>query len=128
MDNLYVRLVFNPHGPESLAVEKVYRELGAFFDSMGTETFRRARQRTVLAMKHAEDTLLAGFSNRRSPNELKRLYLLNEHANAIFLDAMEISLNKKIVMPPELGQSVRALAGAIASKTKNKKRSFNLTK
>ncbi|MCK1981230.1 MULTISPECIES: FUSC family protein [Peribacillus] len=112
---------FNPHGPESLAVEKVYIELGAFFDSMGTETFNKARQRTVLAMKHAEDTLLAGVSNRRSKDELKRLYLLNEHANAIFLEALEITLNKKIVMPPELGQSVRALAGSIASGTKNKK-------
>ncbi|MFJ7508750.1 FUSC family protein [Peribacillus simplex] len=113
---------FNPHGPESLAVEKVYRELGAFFDSMGTEKFNKARQGTVLAMKQAEDTLLAGFSNRRSSDELKRLFLLNEHANAIFLEALEISLNKNIVLPPELGQSVRALAGSIASKTKNKKK------
>ncbi|MFJ7471563.1 FUSC family protein [Peribacillus frigoritolerans] len=113
---------FNPHGPESLAVEKVYRELGAFFDSMGTEAFNKARQGTVLAIKHAEDTLLAGFSNRRSSDELKRLYLLNEHANAIFLDALEISLNKMIVMPPELGQSVHALADSIASKTKNKRK------
>ncbi|WHY98416.1 FUSC family protein [Peribacillus simplex] len=113
---------FNPHGPESLAVEKVYRELGAFFDSIGTEKFNKARHGTVLAMKHAEDTLLAGFSNRRSPDELKRLFLLNEHANAIFLEALEISLNKNIVLPPELGQSVRALAGSIASKTKNKKK------
>ncbi|MGE7904423.1 FUSC family protein [Peribacillus sp. NPDC094092] len=111
---------FNPHGPESLAVEKVYMELGAFFDSMGTETFNKARQGTVLAMKHAEDTLLAGVSNRRSSDELKRLFLLNEHANAIFLEALEISLNKNIVLPPELGQSVRALAGSIASRTKNK--------
>ena len=73
-------------------------------------------------MKQAEDTLLAGFSNRRSPDELKRLFLLNEHANAIFLEALEISLNKNIVLPPELGQSVRALAGSIASKTKNEKK------
>ncbi|MBT2665055.1 FUSC family protein [Bacillus sp. ISL-4] len=113
---------FNPHGPESLAVEKVYRELGAFFDSIGTEKFNKARHGTVLAMKHAEDTLLAGFSNGRSSDELKRLFLLNEHANAIFLEALEISLNKNIVMPLELGQSVRALACSIASKTKNKKK------
>ncbi|MFY0779583.1 FUSC family protein [Peribacillus simplex] len=113
---------FNPHGPESLAVGKVYRELGAFFDSMGTEKFNKARQGTVMAMKLAEDTLLAGFSNRRSSDELKRLFLLNEHANAIFLEALEISLNKNIVLPQELGQSVHALAGSIASKTKNKKK------
>lgn len=113
---------FNPHGPESLAVGKVYRELGVFFDSMGTEKFNKARQGTVMAMKLAEDTLLAGFSNRRSSDELKRLFLLNEHANAIFLEALEISLNKNIVLPQELGQSVHALAGSIASKTKNKKK------
>ncbi|MDM5214119.1 FUSC family protein [Peribacillus sp. NJ4] len=113
---------FNPHGPESLAVGKVYRELGAFFDSMGTVKFNKARQGTVMAMKLAEDTLLAGFSNRRSSDELKRLFLLNEHANAIFLEALEISLNKNIVLPQELGQSVHALAGSIASKTKNKKK------
>lgn len=74
---------FNPHGPEKLAVEKVYRELGAFFDSLGTGRFNAARQRTVLAMKQAEDTLLAGFSNRRSSDMLKRLFLLNSKANVI---------------------------------------------
>ncbi len=110
---------FNPHGPEKLAVEKVYRELGAFFDSLGTRRFNAARQRTVLAMKQAEDTLLAGFSNRRSPDMLKRLFLLNDQANVIFLEALELSLHKKVVLPPELGQSVRALADSIASKTKN---------
>ncbi|MFD6441173.1 FUSC family protein [Peribacillus sp. NPDC060186] len=111
---------FNPHGPETNAVEKVYRELSAFFDSIGTEKFNIARERTVLALKQAEDTLLAGFSAKRSTDMFKRLFLLNEHANTIFLEVLEISLNRKILLPPELGQSVHALADSIESKTKNK--------
>ncbi|MFU2016954.1 FUSC family protein [Peribacillus butanolivorans] len=111
---------YNPHGPETNAVEKVYRELALFFDSIGTEKFNTARHRTVLAMKQAENTLLAGYSAKRSTDIFKRLFLLNEHANTIFLRVLEISLNNKIVLPPELGKSVQALADSIGSKTKNK--------
>ncbi|MDQ7864749.1 hypothetical protein RCO48_37595 [Peribacillus frigoritolerans] len=74
----------------------MYRELGGHsLIPWVPRHSKKARQRTVLAMKHAEDTLLAGFSSRQSRDALKRLYLLNEHANAIFLEALEISLNKK---------------------------------
>ncbi|MGE7766369.1 FUSC family protein [Peribacillus sp. NPDC096540] len=113
---------FNPHGPETNAVKKVYSELAVFFDSIGTEKFNAARHSTVLAMKQAENTLLAGYSAKRSTDIFKRLFLLNEHANTMFLRALEISLNKKIVLPPELGKSVHALADSIGSKTKNKSR------
>jgi uncharacterized membrane protein YccC len=109
----------NPHGPETNAVTKVYIELAGFLDSVGTEKFNVARQRTVLAMKQAEDMLLAGYS-KRSTDMSKRLFLLNEHANTLFLEVLDMSLEGNWTLPPELGQSVRALADTIGSKKKNK--------
>jgi uncharacterized membrane protein YccC len=109
----------NPHGPELNSVKKVYVELAQVFDSVGTENFHAARQRTVLALKQAESTLLAGYSAKTSTHMLKRLFLLNDHANKIFLDVLERALKREEALPPELGESVRALANSIGSLKKN---------
>lgn len=108
-----------PHGPEINAVKKVYMELARFTDSIGTENFNDARKRMVLALKTAENTLLAGYSPKRSTDSLKRLFLLNEHANRVFLDVLDLSLEGYGKLPSELGQSVRALANTIGTKTQN---------
>ena len=70
-------------------------------------------------MKQAEDTLMGGYTSWRVSDQFKRLYLLNEHANLLFLDILEISLDRKEKLPPELGDSVRALANSIKEKEKN---------
>lgn len=109
----------NPHGPETSAVTKQYEALANFLDSIGTQNFNAARHQTVLAMKQADDTLLAGYTSWRVSDQFKRLYLLHEHANILFLDMLEISLKRKVQLPPELGESVRALARSIKQKEKN---------
>lgn len=93
----------SPREPETNAVKKVYIELAAFLDSVGTENFNEARQKTVSAMKQAEEILSAGLISWQSSDRFKRLYLLNEHANTLFLDVLEIASEEKGKLPPELG-------------------------
>jgi uncharacterized membrane protein YccC len=109
----------NPHGPEINTVKKVYMQLAEFLDSVGTEKFNDARKGIVLALKTSESILLAGYSPKTSTDTLKRLFLLNEHANRIFLDVLDLSLEGYGKLPSELGQSVRALANIIGTKTQN---------
>jgi uncharacterized membrane protein YccC len=66
---------FNPHGPETKAVQSVYSELAALLDSVGTESFNAARERTVVALRDADTTLLAGYVSWQSSTIFKRLYL-----------------------------------------------------
>ncbi|WEK54421.1 MAG: FUSC family protein [Candidatus Cohnella colombiensis] len=109
----------NPHGPEIKAVKNVYFELAQVLNSVGTEKFNTARHRTVLALKDAEDILVAGYSTIAKANTLKRLILLNEQANSIFLESLELAFKGKANLPKGLKQSVRALALAIGDKKKN---------
>ncbi|MGG3450673.1 FUSC family protein [Domibacillus aminovorans] len=111
--------LISPREPETNAVKRVYMELAAFLDSVGTESFNETRQRTVSAMKQAEDILSAGYISWQSSDMFKRLYLLTEHANTIFLEVLEIALEEKAKLPPELGESIRALANSIEHKKKN---------
>ncbi|OAH57745.1 hypothetical protein AWH48_01620 [Domibacillus aminovorans] len=111
--------LISPREPETNAVKRVYMELAAFLDSVGKENFNETRQRTVSAMKQAEDILSAGYISWQSSDMFKRLYLLTEHANTIFLEVLEIALEEKAKLPPELGESIRALANSIEHKKKN---------
>ncbi|WP_018392984.1 FUSC family protein [Bacillus sp. 37MA] len=111
--------LISPREPETNVVKRVYMELAAFLDSVGKENFNETRQRTVSAMKQAEDILSAGYISWQSSDMFKRLYLLTEHANTIFLEVLEIALEEKAKLPPELGESIRALANSIEHKKKN---------
>ncbi len=109
----------NPHRPETNAIHKVYLKLADFMDSVGTVYFNEARHQAVATMKQAEDILRGGYTSWRVSDQYKRLYLLNEHANLLFLDILEISLDRKKTLPPELGDSIRALANSVKVKEKN---------
>ncbi|MDY0395060.1 FUSC family protein [Virgibacillus halophilus] len=93
--------------------------MARFLDAIGTRNLQTERQRMVLTMKQADNTLLAGYSPKHVTNEYKRLVLLYERANTIFLRGLEFSANRNEPLPPELGQSVRALANTIGSGRKN---------
>ena len=45
---------FNPHGPETNVVKRVYVELAAFIDSIGTEKFNETKNRVMSVLKEAE--------------------------------------------------------------------------
>jgi len=110
---------FDPHGPEKTVVKRVYLELAAFMDSVGTEKFNDSRHRVMSAMQEAEDTLVAGYIPWQKTDLFNRLYVLNDHANKIFMYINENFAERNPKMPTELGESVRMLANSIDQKNKN---------
>ncbi len=111
---------FNPHGPEINAVKRVYSELAALLHSVGTEQFTVARERSVLALKDADATLLAGYVSWKSSSTFKRLYLLKEQANSILSDILDMSAEGRTNLPPALEETVQALTHSFDPKKTNK--------
>ncbi|MFJ8066501.1 FUSC family protein [Psychrobacillus sp. NPDC096426] len=107
---------FNPHGPETNAVKRVYLQLASLLQTVGTEQFNVARERTVLALRDADATLIAGFASWNSSLIYKRLYLLKDRASIIFSDILEMSAEGRKELPIELGQTVEALAHSLHPK------------
>jgi len=108
----------NPHGPETAAVKKLYTQLAGFAANTGTDNISGEQHKTVAALKEAEEILLAGYSFWTNSELYKRLYLLNDHANRLFLQLLELS-RKRNGLPAEVGQSLLAIAKAIGSREKN---------
>ena len=71
------------------------------------------------ALTKAEETLVSGYSPKTSTIQLKRLFLLNEHASKVYLDVLDYSLEYHQPVPKELGESVRAIALTIGTNKKN---------
>ena len=110
---------FDPHGPETGVVKRVYSELAAFLDSVGTEKFNEAKYRVMSGLKEAEETLAAGYIPWRNTDIFNRLVVLNDHANKIFLYILQNFSETNVKFPPELGEFVRELANSLDPKNKN---------
>ena len=111
---------FNPHGPETNAVKKVYVELATLMLSVGTEQYNAARERTVLALRKADTTLLAGYISWKSSTNFKKLYLVKEQANSILSDIFEMAAEGRTKLMSELAETVQTLAHSLDHK-KNRK-------
>lgn len=109
---------FNPYAPETRVVQRVYLELAAFFDSVGTNKFSISRHRVMSVLKEAEETLAAGYIPWRTTDLFNRLYVLNDHANQIFLYVLENFSDSHSNFPPELGQTIREMAQSLDHKKK----------
>lgn len=109
----------NPHGPETLAVQKVYNALAHYIDAVGTDVSNKARHRLVLSLKSAEGTLAAGYISWQTSDQYKRLLLLNDQANQLFWDALEHTEERRDKLPPELGASIQAIADSIGTPHRN---------
>ena len=112
---------FNPHGPETGVVQRVYLELAAFLDSVGAKKFSEARHRVMSVLKEAEETLAAGYIPWRTTDLFNRLYVLNNHANKIFLFVLENFSKGHSNIPPELGETVREIAHSLGHKDKSER-------
>ncbi|OCA90429.1 hypothetical protein A8F94_00620 [Bacillus sp. FJAT-27225] len=104
---------FYPHRPETKSVKRVYSELASLVDSVGTDKFTAARERTVSALTNAESALLAGYVSWKSSTLFKRLYLLKDQANSIFLDILEMTAKGRTSLPAAVGESIKVLAQSI---------------
>ncbi|MEH6991118.1 FUSC family protein [Neobacillus drentensis] len=110
--------LFNPHGPETGVVKRVYLELAAFVDSVGTGEFNDSKNRVMSVFKEVEETLAAGYIPWRTTDLFNRLYVLNEHK--IFLYILENFSEYHSKLPTELGQTLREMTISLENKDKNK--------
>ncbi len=112
---------FDPHGPETGVVKRVYLELAAFLDSVGTDKFNVMKHRVMSVLKEADETLAAGYIPWRTTDLFKRLYILNDKANSIFLYILENLSKGNSKIPPELGQTVCVIAHSFDQKDQNER-------
>ncbi|MBB6444017.1 FUSC family protein [Bacillus benzoevorans] len=111
--------LFEPHGPETGVVKRVYIELAHLIDAVGTEKFNKTRNQVIQILKEGEETLAAGHIPWRSTERFKRLYVINDHAKVIFLYIIEHFSESKSRLPDEAGQFVRHIAHLLDEKKKN---------
>jgi len=104
---------FNPHGPEIKALKEVYLALAAFSEAIGSENINNVRHRTVNALKESEETLLVGYIPWKNSFLFNRLSLLNEQANKLFLEMLELHSNRNTKLPKEFGEMLRKLSMGI---------------
>lgn len=105
--------LFKKHGPEIIAVHRVYQSLASLMDSVGSEKFNEERKKSVLVLRGADDTLLAGYSSLQFSDLYKRLYQLQHQANAIFLDVLQNFSDGRQSLPSDFSRSLRTLADSI---------------
>ena len=109
----------NPHGPEKVAVKKVYAELTIFIESVGTEGDDSSKQQIEASLKSAEELLMAGYIPWRVSETFKRLVLLNQEANNVFLFVIENVGQLEGKLPNEIGATLRSISSKIDNIDKN---------
>ncbi len=104
---------FNPYGPETGVVTRVYLHLAELMDSVGTNRFTEIKHKVMEVLNESEETLSAGYIPWRTSDMFNRLYLLNMYANELFIMVVENFSNAEATLPKELGQSTRMLANSL---------------
>lgn len=100
----------NPHGPEKIAVKKVYTELATFIYSIGTEQFDVSKEKIRTALKSAEELLQSGYIPWRGSERFKQLVLLSEQANNVFLYVLENVATLEGNVPNEVGTTIQSIS------------------
>ncbi len=110
----------NPHGPEIKVIKRLYLTLADFSEAIGNEDINDIRNKTVNALREAEEILLTGYIPWKNSFLFNRLYLLNEEGNKLFLEMLELHVNKNKKLPKEFSNMIRRLAMAIDLKDGDK--------
>lgn len=100
----------SPHGPEEAAITKVYGELATFIESIGTSHFQSSKEKVETALKSAEELLESGYIPWRVTETFKRLVLLHEQANNMYLYLLE---NVQEDLSSEIAVAIRSISRSI---------------
>ncbi|WP_462411430.1 hypothetical protein [Neobacillus sp. Marseille-QA0830] len=110
---------FNPYGPETGVVKKVYAEFAEFLESVGTENYHESRHKVMSSLKEAEETLAVGYIPWKNTDIFNRLVLLNNHANTIFLYVLENFSKTNVKLPSQLRGFFQGIAHSLDLKNMN---------
>jgi len=106
----------NPHGREIKEVKAVYDSLRNFSESVGEIDINDSRHRMVEALQESKETLAIGYIPWKDSATFNRLYSLNEQANKLFRQMLEIHFKFKTRLPREFILMVRKLSQGIELK------------
>lgn len=101
---------FNPHGREINEVKAVYASLRNFSEAVGSIDINDSRHRMVEALQQSKEILAIGYIPWKDSVTFKQLYSLNEQANKLFRQMLEIHFKAKTRLPGELILMVRKLS------------------
>lgn len=107
-----------PHAPELKKIKGLYLALAEFSEAIGSKDISNVRNRTVNALKEAEEILTIGYMPWKVSFLFNRLVLLNKHANKLFLEMLRLQSNSKNKLPKELIDMIRKLPDGIDLKDK----------
>jgi hypothetical protein len=100
----------NPHGPELKAMKEVYLSLAAFCEAVDREENDKLRQRAVNALNASEEILWSGYISWNKSLVFNKLVLLNEQANNLFLEMLELSVHNHIRLPKEFRGALKKIS------------------
>ncbi|AHM57759.1 hypothetical protein EAL2_808p02540 (plasmid) [Peptoclostridium acidaminophilum DSM 3953] len=106
----------NPHRAEIKAVEDIYLSLGAFCEAIGSKDMNNKRQLALEALRRGEETLSSGVKLKRNKMQFDRLVLLNQYANDLFLELIEVSFYRSGKVPQEIIHRIGELNKFISCK------------
>lgn len=109
---------FNPHGPEIKALKEVYLDLAKFSQAIGSEDTNNVRHATVIALRKLDEILLAGYIPWKDSSTFNRFFLLNEQANKLFLEMVELSSKGISKLPNEFNIMITELSHGIELRNK----------
>lgn len=104
---------FNPYGPESTVVKRVYLQLAELFETVGTNRFHEVKHKVMEVLNESEETLSAGYIPWRETEKFKQLYMLNKYANKLFIELVKNFSNEKELLPKQLSKAVRMVGNSI---------------
>lgn len=109
---------FNPHGPEIKKVNKLYFDLLQLAKGIGEGNLSKLRSNVVNSLKETEAILRTGHNGIKISITFNRLYLLNQCANKMFLEMLD--LNHDNSLPEEVIAVIEDLQSQIDLQSEKK--------
>lgn len=109
---------FNPHGPEIKKVNKLYFDLVQLAKGIGKGDLSKLRSNVINSLKETESILITGYNGMKISSTFNRLYLLNQYANRMFLEILD--LNHDNSLPEEVIDVIEDLQNQIDLQSEKK--------
>ncbi len=110
--------LLRPRHPEHMALAACFEALADFFASIGDQPSDAARHRASETVHSAWVSVLRADTKRnRRTGEARRLRVLCRRALDLFQAAQLLAVERTRPLPPEIADTVRALAGAVGQPT-----------
>lgn len=119
-----VGALFNSNGTETRALKNIYMVLADFGDAIGNDNVSSVRNQTVNSMKEAEEILLTAHIPWKESSVFSRLTLLNEQANLLFIQLLDLSYEKGARLDRKISDIVREIAYTINQKSSKTSRTI----